>query len=234
MENLLPYLHIISEFLTMEKITVISVIVAVIFGIYNLIALRKENRYKQDTLLFNIATKNINCAINSLESLSDENKNSANTWSVTAEQLSAFHNIAIQINDFYLQQCYCAKLHSFILRINNILAKVDDYRFYYGVKNYNKMSAPELVAEANTHHNNISANALHCIMQFISLFYGARGDCLYHKSELSKLLRPVVYGIGENADRTPEEVEKLPITFRNIYRYINEWREGIKKIRNQK
>lgn len=230
MESILPYLQSISNFLTIGKITGISVIVAVGFGVYNIITLRKENKYKQDTLLFNIATKNINCAIHSLESLSVENKNDTYTWSVTTEQLSAFHNIATQINSFYLRQCYCAKLHSFILRIDNILAKIDDYRFYYGVKNYEKMNPEELIAGANSHHNNISANALHCIMQFISLFYGARGDYMYNEKELDKVLRPIFYGIGENTDRTPEQVERLPIKFRNIYRYINEWREGIERI----
>jgi|GEM_PF-5347189 len=234
MESLCIYLHSIAEFLTIEKITGFSVIIAIFFGLYNIVMLRKENNNKEDTLLFNLATDNISCAIKMLESLPSDNANDSYTWSVIAEQLSAFHNIAIQIDNFYLRQCYCAKLHSFILRINNILNKIDDYRFYYGVKNYNIMNAAELIAGANMHHNNISANALHCIMQFLSLFYGARGDYLYNENELNKLLRPVLYGIGKDTDRTPEEVEQLPIKFRNIYRYINEWREGIEKIRNQK
>lgn len=233
MENLCIYFHSIADFLTMEKITGFSVVIAIIFGIYNIIMLRNENKNKEDTLLFNIAIGNLNCAIKAFESLPGDDANDSYTWHVTAEQLSAFHNIAIQINNYYLRQCYCAKLQSFILRIDKILDNINDYRFYYGVKNYNSMNTPELIAAANTHHNNISVNALHCIMQFISLFYGARGDYLYNENELNKVLRPVVYGIGENTDRTSAEVEQLPITFKNIYRYINEWQEGIQRIRKQ-
>jgi hypothetical protein len=195
--------------------------------------LRNENKNKEDTLLFNIAIGNINCAIKNLESLPNDNANDSYTWSVTAEQLSAFHNIALQINNFYLRQCYCSKLHFFILRIDNFLDKIADYRFYYGVKNYQNLNASTLIQESNLHHNNISANTLHCIMQFISLFYGARGDYMFNKKELEKILRPVYYGIGKDTDRTPEEVERLPLKFKNMYRYINEWSEGIAALREK-
>jgi hypothetical protein len=231
MESLCIQLHAIAEFLTMEKITGFSVVIAIILGIYNIIMLRNENKNKEDTLLFNIAIGNLNCAIKILESLPNDKANDSYTWYVTAEQLSAFHNIAIQINNFYLRQCYCAKLHSFILRIDNILDKIDDYRFYYGVKDYKNINASDLIKESNLHHNNISANALHCIMQFISLFYGSRGDYMFNEIELEKILRPVYYGIGKDTDRTPEEIERLPLKFKNIYRYINEWCEEIKNMR---
>lgn len=107
--------------------------------------------------------------------------------------------------------------------------KIDDYRFYYGIKDYKNIKASDLIKESNLHHNNISTNALHCIMQFISLSYGARGNYMFNEIELEKILRPVYYGIGKDTDRTPEEIERLPLKFKNIYRYINEWHEEIKK-----
>lgn len=103
MESLYLQLHTIAEFLTMEKITGFSVIIAIIFGIYNIVMLRSENNNKEDALLFNIADTNLDHTIKTLESLPDDNANDSYTWSVTAEQLSAFHNIAIQINNFYLR-----------------------------------------------------------------------------------------------------------------------------------
>jgi len=60
-------------------------------------------------------------------------------------------------------------------------------------------------------------------MQFVSLFYGARGDYMFNKIELEKILRPVYYGIGKDTDRTPEEIEHLPIKLKNIYRYIQKF-----------
>jgi hypothetical protein len=48
---------------------------------------------------------------------------------------------------------------------------------------------------------------------------------------MEKILRPVHYGIGKDTDRTPEEIEDLPLKLKNIYRYINEWSEGIKNMR---
>lgn len=231
MNYLQAQLHLISEFLTIEKITGFSVVAAIIFGVYNIAMLRNANENTEDTLLFNTATKNIDCAIRTLESLPADQANDSYTWSVTAEQLSAFHNIAIQISNPYLRQCYCAKLHSFILRIDNILERIDDYRFYYGVNGYSKMKPTALIEIANSNHNNISANVLHCIMQFISLFIGARGDYMYNEKKLDKILRPIYCGIGKDTDRTPQEIEHLPNKFKYMYRYINEWREGITKLR---
>lgn len=110
-----------------------------------------------------------------------------------AEQLSAFHNIAIEINNNLLRRCYCEKLNSYMLRIRNILGRIDNYKFYYGVKHYKSQSAEILLRESSVNHVNFSLNALYCIMQFISLFHGARGDYMFNDDELSKVLRPEIH-----------------------------------------
>ena len=40
------------------------------------------------------------------------------------------------------------------------MAKIDDYRFYYGIKDYKNINASDLIKKSNLQHNNISANAL--------------------------------------------------------------------------
>lgn len=234
MEDLfLQSVSAIANFLTMEKITAISVIIAVIYGTINIRLMRKDEQSKQDELLFNIATANIDDAIHTLEDLEDDSANDSFAWSVVAEQLSAFHNVAIEINNHLLRRCYCAKLNSYMLRISNVLDRIDDYKFYYGVKHYKSQSTEVLLRDANINHTNISVNALYCIMQFISLFHGARGDYMFNEDELNKILRPVYYGLDSDHEYTADEISRMPRLFRIMHQYINEWRDGIQKIRSE-
>lgn len=234
MEDLfLQSVSAIANFLTMEKITALSVIIAVIYGAINVRLMRKDEQSKQDELLFNIATANLDDAIHTLEDLDNDNANDSFAWSVVAEQLSAFHNVAIEISSNLLRRCYCAKLNSYMLRIRNILGRIDDYKFYYGVRDYKSKSADILLRESSVNHKNISVNALYCIMQFISLFHGARGDYMFNEVELNKILRPVYYGLGSDHEYTADEISKMPRPFRVMHQYINEWRDGIQKIRSE-
>jgi hypothetical protein len=134
-------------------------------------------------MLFNIVLSNLDDAIHTLEKLEINNVNNSSSWAVAAGQLSAFHNIAICIKNKELKKCYCGKLHSYILRIANILEKVDDYKFFYGDKNYRNQSSDELLKKSYQNHTNISLNALGCVVQFMMLFHGTGGDYMFKDSE---------------------------------------------------
>jgi len=214
----------------MKNIIAVSVIIAVVFGVINLILIRKNNKDKQDEMLFNIVITNLDTAIQILETLDSDNANDSFSWAVATEQLSSFHNITRYINNKHLRKCYCGKLHSYILRIRNILDKVDDYKFFYGVRDYKNRSADNLLRESYINHTNISPNALGCITQFITLFHGARGDYMFNYGEINKILQPVYYGFKEDKEYTTEEIEKMTQPFKNIHRYIRERSIGVKEL----
>lgn len=215
-------------------VTVISVLTALYLGILNLRLIRSNQRFSIDEIMFNTVTSNLNAAIEIIEKLKLDNKNDSVSWHVTAEQLSSFHNIAINIENNELRKCYCGKLHSFMLRIRNILNDVDDFRFYFGLQDYKNKNVEDLFLESYDNYSHISVNALSCIVQFLSLFHGAKGDYMYNKEELYKILRPVVYGFIEIREYSDEEINKMPTIFSDIHKYMKEWRIGVRKLRNNR
>lgn len=223
----------LKQYINIENITLISVLVAIYFGVKNIELVRKTEESKQDEMLFNISIANLDIAIRTLESLNGK-KNDSATWAAVAEQLSAFHNIAIKIKNKNLQRCYCGKLHSYMLRINRILDNIDSYKFYYGVENYINMSPTELINESYPTHINISPNALGCLTQFLVLFHGAKGNYMSDDNEILLILQPIYYGFKTDRDYTSDEIERMQQPFKNIYLFINEWSSGIKKLRNSK
>ncbi len=218
-----------------EIITVISSVFALWFGVLNLWLLRRAEKYKQDETIFNTTTSNLGEAIRGIETVGDALQNDSFTWNVLAEQLSAFHNIAITIRDFRLRVCYCAKLFSFMLRIRNVLDKVDDYRFFYGVKNYKEKTPEMLLLEARRELSYISVNSLNCLVYFLTLFHGAKGNFMYDESEHDRILQPIYCGCKEDEkEPTLEQIQKMGSPFKNIFTYIHEWREGIQKLHGSK
>ena len=232
MENNLSLIYnfFVNHF-TMANITATSLLVVLFFGVKNLQLIRKGNKDREDAILFDIVSTNLDAAINVLEN-SDTGRLNLNVpylWFVTAEQLSAYHNIAISIVHKPLRKCYCAKLHSYIMRISNILDKINDYRLFFGIDS--------LPHESYENHTNISVNALLCIEQFIKLFHGAKGDYMFNDDAINKILRPVYYGFTENVDYSDADIERMVDysdadiermvdPFKKIHRYIKECRGG--------
>lgn len=201
-----------------ENIVPFSSLVAIIFGIINLYLLRITIHRKEDETLFNLSTKNLTDAIKILEAA--DPPNNAHSWNVAAEMLSSFHNIAIKLDNKELRRCYCAKLNSYVLRLANLLNKIDNYRFFYGVP-YNNIENSQILFSQRKY---ISTNALGCLIQFLTIIHGARGDYITNDKEINKLLHPVFYGFPVNfKEQSQEEIEKMPQPFNNIYRYMNEW-----------
>ncbi len=224
----------ISHYFTMKNITAISVITALYFGIKNLSLIRKADGNKQDEMLFSIVTANIDSSIQILEKLDQDQANDAPSWAVATMQLSSFHNMTNEIQNHKLRKCYCAKLHSYMLRIKKILDKVDDYRFFYGLKDYTNKSPDELLRNSYPNHTNISPNALGCVAQFLTLFHGTNLDYMENIEETNRILQPVYYGFKGDSEYSVEEIEKMPQPFKNIFQYITEWSSGVQKLLDEK
>jgi len=175
-------------------------------------------KQKEDETLFSITTENLTKAIRVLDTANPPNNSHA--WNVAAEMLSSFHNIAIKIKNKELRRCYCAKLSSYILQLANILNQIDNFRFFYGVPHSNIENPQILFAQRRY----ISVNALGCLIQFLTVFHGARGDYITNDEEINRLLKPIFYGFpGNFHEPAQKEIQQMPQPFNNIYRYMHEW-----------
>jgi hypothetical protein len=233
------FINFILLYFTISNITAISTIVAIISGVVgiylgcknsNEIALTEANR--QDEQLFIIATNAIDEAIAIVENSSTPNDSSA--WAVMAEQLSSFHNIAIDMSSSSLRRCYVGKLRSYMLRIKNIICQVDDFKFYFGVAAYKDKAIEALFAESYFTHINISPNVLGCLLQFLELFRETqRLDFIFHKTEIDKILTPVLLGFRGDQEYSKETISRLPEKFQYVHQYMLVWADQIAKYRSK-
>ncbi|HFT6662088.1 TPA: hypothetical protein ACGRM6_001361 [Legionella pneumophila] len=221
-----------KQLYNIENITAFSVVIAIILGSINLYLIRKSTKEKQDEILFNIASSNIHSAIESIENIDGHHKNKSLVWNTAAEQLSSFHNLSINIKNKTLRKCYIAKLESYITRLYETLEKIDNYLFFYGVKDYARKSTEQIQEEAFNNFSYISPNALGCIMQLLTLFNGAKVTYLENNKEINKILKPVYIGFTEDKEFTLEEINKMSNPFKNIHLYIHEWRQIKQKMKS--
>ncbi len=222
------------EILSAGKITELASIFGILFGLVNLWLIKRSSQDNKEERLFNIATKNLEGAISLIENLNLNNKNDRFTWSVTAAQLSAFHNLAIQITDKSLRQAYCAKLHEYSMRIANQVTSINNFLFYYGIHNFEASTPDDIRRESLDNFTNISVNDLNCLLQFIFIFDGAKGDYMTNDSELSKILRPIVCGFWPDEEMPNEEqVQRICNSgIRNVYLYMHDLSRSIPRFRN--
>ncbi len=215
-------------------LTELASIFGILFGLINLWLIKKSSQDNKEERLFNVATKNLEGALSIIENLEPSGRNDRFTWSVATAQLSAFHNLAIQITDKSLRQAYCAKLHEYILRIANQVTNVSNFLFYYGIRNFEGRAPDDIRRESLDNFTNISVNDLNCLLQFIFIFDGVRSDYMTNDNELNRILRPIVCGFWPDEEIPNEEqaqrIHNLGV--RNIYLYMHDLKRSIPRFRN--
>lgn len=161
-----------------EWITTVGIFISTGLGVFNLWHLKKAEQIRNNEMLFQKVIPQMKAIIKQLKELSFSKNNDASTWSILIEQLAAFHNIAIKITNFEFRQLYCVELNAFSLGLYNLMKNIDDYRFFYGMENYQKYDGKFLYNESQKSLCNISSNVIGCILQFLFIFNGVRGDYL--------------------------------------------------------
>ncbi|ARB91233.1 hypothetical protein [Legionella longbeachae] len=203
-------------------ITTVGILISAGLGVFNLWHLKKAEQIRTDEMLFQKVIPQMKEIIKQLTELSFNKNNDASTWSILIEQLAAFHNIAIKISNFEFRQLYCVELNAFSLGLYNLMKNIDDYRFFYGIENYQKYDGKILHNESRKCLCNISPNVIGCILQFLFIFNGVRGDYLSNKKEIDKSLVSIHYGWTE--DLPPQsDVESMASPYKQMYTYVNEW-----------